>query len=166
MSLPSGYTAPPRLHPSLAASQEYPPHPFWSFPLQHQNAFYNSSSPCLTSSACVEEAAEVVSSGPAAAAVVLLLTAASAVTACGRVPVRPAATASVEDRWTASAVVGLSSAVVAVVGGFAVAAGLAEVVAAVVAAEVGGGRNMASEAGRAVESLNRGSEVITQFLGS
>jgi hypothetical protein len=65
----------------------------------------------------------------------------------------------VVDRWTASAVV--------VVGGFAVAAGLAEVVAAVVAAEAGG-RNTASEAGRAVESLNRGSEVITKifwFLG-
>ncbi len=58
-----------------------------------------------------------------------------------------------------------SAAVVVVVGGFAVAAGLAEVVAAVVAAEVGGGRNTASEAGRAVESLNRGSEVIyTIFL--
>ncbi len=89
----------------------------------------------------------------------MLLTAASAVAACGRVPVRPAATASVEDRWTASAVVCLASAV-AVVG----AAGLAEVVAAVVAAEVGGGRNTASEVGRAVESLNRGSEVIKQFL--
>ncbi len=52
-----------------------------------------------------------------------------------------------------------------VVGGFAEAAGLAEVVAAVVAAEVGG-RNTASEAGRAVESLKRGSEVITKFFGS
>jgi hypothetical protein len=48
-------------------------------------------------------------------------------------------------------------------GGFAVAAGLAEVVAAVVAAEVGG-RNTASEAGRAVESLNRGSGVITEIF--
>jgi hypothetical protein len=49
----------------------------------------------------------------------------------------------------------LASAAAVVVG----AAGLAEVVAAVVAAEVAG-RNTASEAGRAVESLNRGSEVI------
>ncbi len=55
-----------------------------------------------------------------------------------------------------------SAAVVAVVGGFAVTAGLAEVVAAVGAAEVGG-RNTASEADRAVESLNRGSEVL-RFL--